>query len=298
MLLVNVRSIPASAGEPRHRVSELRTVFATLGVYPRVCGGTDKRRWIPAGALDIGLSPRLRGNHLILRGGRTVWTRSVYPRVCGGTGCCLHVPWLRCNRSIPASAGEPKSPIDVYHDASIYRRSIPASAGEPPRRTRTSWSVYPRPGEPSGSLTNGLSPRLRGNRPAGAVHPADARSIPASAGEPAAGDRWPGAPGVYPRVCGGTSVSASLLLLFNRVYPRVCGGTFPWPELVIGLNGLSPRLRGNLPALDVGPVRVRVYPRVCGGTPVRCGPNESMVVGLSPRLRGNPLRYDTRHWSL
>ena len=49
-------SIPACAGEPRgyprmpHRAK----------VYPRVCGGTD--RWTAARTLDMGLSPRVRGN--------------------------------------------------------------------------------------------------------------------------------------------------------------------------------------------------------------------------------------------
>ena len=91
------RSIPACAGEP-HPSS-----CATQGspVYPRVCGGTHCRNSL--GDNTTGLSPRVRGNPLVLssqtpckgsipacagepRGRTAMMTfRTVYPRVCGGT---------------------------------------------------------------------------------------------------------------------------------------------------------------------------------------------------------------------
>ena len=131
----------------------------------------------------------------------------------------------------------------------------------------------------------GLSPRVRGNqrrRPRGAY---PGRSIPACAGEPGAG-RWAiRRATVYPRVCGGTSVSW-------RSSPAVVG--------------LSPRVRGNLrllallpgggrsiPACAGEPVGVTgfrgtpgVYPRVCGGT-VGIADVPAVFLGLSPRVRGN-----------
>ena len=70
------------------------------------------------------------------------------------------------------------------------------------------------------------------------------------------------------------------------VYPRVCGGTTITAAVTRGDAGLSPRVRGNPVAVNVGALRIRsipacageppfaavpgnarrVYPRVCGGT--------------------------------
>ena len=49
-------SIPACAGEPR----VIRKALADAGVYPRVCGGTEKGEILAV--LIGGLSPRVRGN--------------------------------------------------------------------------------------------------------------------------------------------------------------------------------------------------------------------------------------------
>ena len=49
-------SIPAYAGEPLIR----RWTTAKPGVYPRVCGGTGEL--MPENPIEIGLSPRMRGN--------------------------------------------------------------------------------------------------------------------------------------------------------------------------------------------------------------------------------------------
>ena len=52
------RSIPACAGKPL----QVREIGGVGGVYPRVCGET--LALIPEIPLAIGLSPRVRGNHI------------------------------------------------------------------------------------------------------------------------------------------------------------------------------------------------------------------------------------------
>ncbi len=144
--------------------------------------------------------------------------------------------------------------------------------------------------------TRGLSPRARGNPRVRDERRAEARSIPACAGEPN---------------------SANALSASVRVYPRVRGGTAPGHSLSCGTKGLSPRARGNLasghggdagggsiPACAGEPSRVAsrgcrgtVYPRVRGGTgylPQSVAPSW----GLSPRARGNPAIIESRRcWS-
>ena len=91
------RSIPACAGEPQMS----RPPDNCCGVYPRVCGGTTCRDFLPRDG--GGLSPRVRGNHKVTDSGKSLmWSipacagepilslafwpvRKVYPRVCGGT---------------------------------------------------------------------------------------------------------------------------------------------------------------------------------------------------------------------
>ena len=174
--------------------------------------------------------------------------------------------------------------------------SIPAYAGEPPwpTTTRRGNSIYPRVCGGTTALVRavragqGLSPRMRGNRPPYRAAPPPDGSIPAYAGEPASSIRgWPLSP----------------------VYPRVCGGTFD-AGFYGGPDGrLSPRMRGNLhllvqhsttfasiPAYAGEPncrtaerVCTMVYPRVCGGTlyDIAFLP---FAGGLSPRMRGNRVR--------
>ena len=213
----------------------------------------------------------------------------VYPRACGGTsgptacGCPGHglSPRVRGNppdararsaagRSIPARAGEPAPGICRRSERRVYPRACggtPTEDNEPCPAT-------------------GLSPRVRGNRNLAAGR--------------AGAERW-----VYPRACGGTGI-------FNwisggvRVYPRACGGTGPRNPSGIPAragepagNRLSPRVRGNPVSTASGsiPARAgerpdhaqqRVYPRACGGT----GISRLVVLptmGLSPRVRGNPV---------
>ena len=138
----------------------------------------------------------------------------------------------------------------------------------------------------------GLSPRVRGNLPHALDSPVSPRSIPACAGEPRSTYRTGLTPSVYPRVCGGTHTQ------IRRAVRRI---------------GLSPRVRGNrragqgeawhgrsIPAcagepfsLITSAIRSAVYPRVCGGT-VRATFRLIYARGLSPRVRGNPLRRALR----
>ena len=95
--LMRDRSIPACAGEPARRSEQWRS----MGVYPRVCGGT--ANGVFRGMKSSGLSPRVRGNRRRRaadhrRAGSIpacagepppvmalLKMRTVYPRVCGGT---------------------------------------------------------------------------------------------------------------------------------------------------------------------------------------------------------------------
>ena len=90
----------------------------------------------------------------------------------------------------------------------------------------------------------------------------------------------------------------------------MCGGTAQYQDNRGQREGLSPRVRGNprslsrmaqslrsIPACAGEPrfaalvlTEGRVYPRVCGGTVITTPPLTS-VVGLSPRVRGNPQSF-------
>ena len=217
-------SIPASAGEPSRPTSRR----GGGGVYPRECGGTGP--WADVEAAAKGLSPRVRGNleaalnapdfrgSIPASAGEPARTPAaglagrVYPRECGGTAklrLALHgvtglSPRVRGNRQRPR-------PIPHEHG------SIPASAGEPSRRTSSTAAVRVYPRECGGTerrckqpaQLSGLSPRVRGNRRPRRRRRGRPGSIPASAGEPAAGvARHPGRR-VYPRECGGTTAVKS-----------------------------------------------------------------------------------------
>ena len=294
------RSIPACAGEPMYAA----TTSWLQAVYPRVCGGTPsgRRRAGPG----VGLSPRVRGNPVRVVGRLSgQWsiptcagepthalkmrtTSSVYPRVCGGTkghlirqdGQTGLSPRVRGNRHR----------LYVSPDRN---GSIPACAGEPFTLMRNSWEkeVYPRV---CGGTINvpafwsadmGLSPRVRGNRPAFPSASCMPWSIPACAGEPCTScETW----------------------CRTWVYPRVCGGTLHVVRDLVQNLGLSPRVRGNLSFYQTGSMPSRsipacageprsgrlwpfvrwVYPRVCGGTQDATY-RKLLANGLSPRVRGN-----------
>ena len=188
--------------------------------------------------------------------------------------------------------GNPQTGVD----GGSVARSIPACAGEPPHHApgAPQTRVYPRV---CGGTTlryaasagfQGLSPRVRGNRPAGDGDDGGGGSIPACAGEPP----W-----------------HALQRAIDGVYPRVCGGTLSGSTGDDANRGLSPRVRGNrrgvmmssapagsIPACAGEPLALpgrngfrTVYPRVCGGTCRPSGPAPGRR-GLSPRVRGNPGR--------
>ena len=146
-------SIPACAGEPNPTSSRI----IKRRVYPRVCGGTQRRRG-NAGCRQ-GLSPRVRGNRCAGRDGEPpsgsipacagepgaagpqgLFDR-VYPRVCGGTVRSFVKTTLRWGLS-PRVRGN-------RHDHGIGLAelgSIPACAGEPLRAASAALPprVYPR----------------------------------------------------------------------------------------------------------------------------------------------------------
>ena len=181
-----------------------------------------------------------------------------------------------------------------HHLAGRGVGSIPACAGEPSRwrRATSQVRVYPRVcggTEVRGvslSLPAGLSPRVRGNRRAGAARRPRSGSIPACAGEPHTRWHLSKHPRVYPRVCGGTQKSVDHGILPKGLSPRVRGNRHP-PQAQEGLGGSIPACAGEPRGGRGGATHTRVYPRVCGGT--RCTVQQlADGDGLSPRVRGNP----------
>ena len=234
------RSIPARAGEPPRSLCGI----AKWAVYPRACGGTEGSVLVQEEG--DGLSPRVRGNRtapgITGRRWRSIPARAgepdvsplihsairVYPRACGGTGQAVAAvdqqqglsPRVRGNHA--GTAAQPGG-----------AGSIPARAGEPHRLVvpPDPARVYPRAcgGTDAGFggrvPVEGLSPRVRGNRPLVAVVALVLGSIPARAGEPPWYTERSRRDGVYPRACGGTGWAA-------------VPASVRW--------GLSPRVRGNL----------------------------------------------------
>ena len=273
-------------------------------VYPRVCGGTPTVADFET--RPMGLSPRVRGNlprgerqshsHGSIpacagepaTGGRPVDFGQVYPRVCGGTGID-HV----AKKVIEGLSPRVRGNLLLDQRLRANLRSIPACAGEPHRKAiqRRLREVYPRV---CGGTEfpvfvkhkgHGLSPRVRGNRCWIGRRGTRWWSIPACAGEPH---------------------GRSLTIDSATVYPRVCGGTVNAHAPKRRAPGLSPRVRGNrlqsLPSLvEEGSIpacagepstpehdhsQYEVYPRVCGGTAAAMKA-DAVVLGLSPRVRGN-----------
>ena len=192
-----------------------------------------------------GLSPRVRGNPA---------TRGVSDRLLG---------------SIPACAGEP--------------------SGHPGRRRRR--EVYPRVCGGTRRRQNqrgrfgGLSPRVRGNHHAHRGYVVGLGSIPACAGEPEQKRYNYDTAQVYPRVCGGTVHSPSLISILPGLSPRVRGNHSP--AAVAQRRARSIPACAGEPADDAAAARAAaVYPRVCGGTDAS-KTLSSRTPGLSPRVRGN-----------
>ena len=194
-------SIPAHAGEP-HRAAGKDD---EPGVYPRACGGTQRRQFAPGA--DLGLSPRMRGNpnavginqsrygSIPAHAGEPRWdavhckASRVYPRACGGT----------MQRAPVATREEGLSPR--------MRGNLFAAT----RCIARPWSrVYPRacggtrPRSFPEEIAMGLSPRMRGNLIRNMEGRVQEGSIPAHAGEPDLVNAAVNLELVYPRACGGT----------------------------------------------------------------------------------------------
>ena len=260
-----------------------------------------------------GLSPRTRGNRAFLQrlhrgagpipadAGEPIVHRDLlmkgraYPRGRGGTlGEAVKV--ARLTGLSPRTRGNrlpdgPRCP---------WRGPIPADAGEPYRRIPLPGYLWAYPRGRGGTnqmvererISEGLSPRTRGNPPSakGGVMPTG--PIPADAGEP---------------------ISRCLARSGARAYPRGRGGTTVGGQAHADFNGLSPRTRGNptgeeyggghkgpIPADAGEPLLMsqkrkfhRAYPRGRGGTFSRRAKSASFK-GLSPRTRGNRRRGGSR----
>ena len=133
--------------------------------------------------------------------------------------------------------------------------------------------------------SDGLSPRVRGNRSRPVSRSRQRRSIPACAGEPRRVAAAGVSPKVYPRVCGGTAANGPPPLHARGLSPRVRGNHHP-QRADGGGQGSIPACAGEPGRHRSVTGRGRVYPRVCGGTPAT-RPAALVAPGLSPRVRGN-----------
>ena len=192
-------SIPACAGEP----GGLGGCETADGVDPRVCGGANCWLWL--GSSMQGRSPRVRGSRPLFpdrsfpsgsipacagepacrlpAGSRP----TVDPRVCGGAGVGWG-PEVKVWGRSPRVRGS----RECHYHAPAPLGSIPACAGEPrsPGRGRCWSTVDPRVcggawvRASSRSRRAGRSPRVRGSRRMSLTEILYSRSIPACAGEP------------------------------------------------------------------------------------------------------------------
>ena len=183
----------------------------------------------------------------------------------------------------------------LYDIAEIPEGSIPACAGETDRwgKPRRPFLVYPRVcggnsgGKIAASSCAGLSPRVRGKRPARPRRPRRPGSIPACAGETHSAAQMQHRETVYPRVCGGNARPAAADLVKRGLSPRVRGkpakGVYPaYPDRSI------PACAGETGSSCTSASMTMVYPRVCGGNAISID-NPLPESGLSPRVRGKPM---------
>ena len=259
---------------------------ADKGLSPRVRGNLTSRTLCP---VPVGSIPACAGEPVLVAGGSG--RCGVYPRVCGGTYYMVRVPTVVYGLS-PRVRG---NPVSVAY-CLIPSGSIPACAGEPCGLILTQGYIRVYPRVCGGTLRErqkewgeaGLSPRVRGNPVGRRDTGRGFGSIPACAGEPESGAASRSGGRVYPRVCGGTCVRPKHCRLPKGLSPRVRGNPSYWFRLR-GTRRSIPACAGE-PRVAAQKVQDRrVYPRVCGGTQqgyVQLGEAK----GLSPRVRGNPIR--------
>ena len=134
----------------------------------------------------------------------------------------------------------------------------------------------------------GLSPRVRGKRLRPGFYPGFPGSIPACAGEAAAGCVIVPTPKVYPRVCGGSAFPPDSVHHEEGLSPRVRGKLHP-PAEDKAAQGSIPACAGEAFGVADDAPGYQVYPRVCGGSP-SAGRSGPLPRGLSPRVRGKRRR--------
>ncbi len=171
---------------------------------------------------------------------------------------------------------------------------IPARAGQPATasmRPAKSWA-YPRACGATARATGqtsrarGLSPRVRGNQLHRSTDHDPSGPIPARAGQPASKRGRCTASRAYPRACGATFDSGTQFLPFTGLSPRVRGNRLHNDHVVLQVGPIP--ARAGQPGLEGIPGSgKRAYPRACGATAVFTLLN-ILMVGLSPRVRGNP----------
>ena len=140
-----------------------------------------------------------------------------------------------------------------------------------------------------GEVRLGLSPRVRGNLVLPDYEDALRRSIPACAGEPGDGRGRRRHHRVYPRVCGGTAGGFRQSRPLRGLSPRVRGNLVPIQAVCIPYGSI-PACAGEPKQPGTAPGYAAVYPRVCGGTRIARA-QRKRVIGLSPRVRGNPATW-------
>ena len=274
-----VGSIPAWAGEtqqPPHPVQRDE-------VYPRVGGGN--RRPLPLTAVGAGSIPAWAGE--TTPEGIPGHRQAVYPRVGGGNSEAYFRAHILGGLS---PRGRGKLPRLDHHRQG--QGSIPAWAGETPSSpaTRCWGTVYPRVGggnpnrELDADVAEGLSPRGRGKRAAGAPAYELAGSIPAWAGETDTPCWRSSRSGVYPRVGGGNGPPAPRPMNWPGLSPRGRGKP---SQAVVGTIGKRsiPAWAGETGKNNRCSPQRKVYPRVGGGNPWRVALSWP-AAGLSPRGRG------------
>ena len=183
----------------------------------------------------------------------TCWTSSDHPRACGAnrSGSREH---FRGDGSSPRMRGK----RGMIRQGGLYFRIIPAHAGQTSaalrqRHTRTD---HPRACGANGADKRvgvgylGSSPRMRGKLTIGLHLQADARIIPAHAGQ--------------------TDGRYSIPLRCSD-HPRACGANTALESLGDDLGGSSPRMRGKLHNLLSHFLSSRIIPAHAGQTPWRPG---------------------------
>ena len=178
-----------------------------------------------------------------------IWPMAVWFSRCSRSACG-NPCWMKCGKKRDCPHISPDCP-HISPGLALGDRFIPAFAGNAcrPSAGRCWRTVHPRVcGERSPTISRttssaGSSPRLRGTRRGCGRDPAEARFIPAFAGNAAQAMDRPMAAPVHPRVCG------------ERTIYGTAGGS---------ITGSSPRLRGTLELALCRLCRRRFIPAFAG----------------------------------